>query len=78
MGSSKKGSSQASTAIEFEIRLAPHCLSMEEDDERIKRLSRKILACIEASKRDGGRAGRSRRKRAVEILEPEGEAVFGE
>jgi hypothetical protein len=58
MGFAKKRT-QASSAREFRIVEVPVRLSEEDDDERLKRLSKKILDCVQEVKR-----GRKRRPSA--------------
>lgn len=53
MGTSRRRAAQASSKAPFEIRHVPHILTKEEDDERIKRLTGKIIRILEsARKRD--------------------------
>lgn len=61
-------SSRSRPRIEFSIKFEPYHLSKEEDDERTKRLSRKILDCI-TEKRGARRRGRPREKPEVKVEE---------
>lgn len=72
MEGTKQRSSSATKDWTFNVSLEPVHLSEDEDDARIRRLSKKILACVERQRR-----GTSKKGEADDIFKKDFDEIFG-
>ena len=65
------------TLTDFTVTFEPIFLPEEEDNERIKRLAKQILECIERAKRERGKIKDGIKDFADKIFGPDYDEVFG-
>jgi hypothetical protein len=68
MGKPNSAQTHATSRPELKVVFEPYYLSSEEDDERIRRLAKKILACVHASKRRKNSGGNKESEDVSQIL----------